>query len=937
MLGAVVLAAAVATPPRTLDDCDALLRDHPGEIKSYLCYWLTGRSLRALDDAARRLDARLALSPDDHLAELYLGLVEADLRHPRAGALFERAAAGLAAGDNRTAEVYAWISLARWRQNQGQHRETADALARGRAAAVASGDPLLLARTDWEDSREAFLLADYGRAWALASKADAAITEEAPADLRIGILGSLGASAWSLGRYRDAYVQFEREAELQHGMRNFWAESRARTNMAILGGALLGEGDMSVDEVRALTRNAFDVAVAAADPWVEGDVRLLLAQDPAIPLTARREHAEWVLRAGGKPERTAEALRRLAALSLEGEPAHPEEALAFVERAEAAARESGSPLEVAQSAVARMNARWTIGPRDRAVADTLAALDAVERIRDLQRDDLVRARWFSEQAIHYYRAAGRVLESEAGSPSPETLALAFSIAERMRARALLDALDAQRTTAPAEAGKSPRDAERAGVLSEIAAEQRQLAQGGLAPEEKARHLRALEERERRERILRDEIAGEDPRFATLKRPALASLSEVQALLRDDEALLAYQISTRRIADVAGSSGGGSWVFVVTRAGARALPLPDAAELRAAIDVYLGTFARRDGLDRVASPRLYDAILSEPLRGLPPAVRRLVVVPDRDLHRLPFHALAAASNEAPLAARFEISIVPSATIWARSRREGAGPAGPVTLAFADPDLPGDSEASTLRQAAPWIDGLRLGPLPHARTEAGRLQRLLGDRCRALEGSAATEGSLKRARLGDCGLLVLATHAVVDEERPDRSAVLLSPGTDGEDGLLQPREIGALPLGGKLVVLSSCSSATGTLLRGEGVLGIARSFFLGGARSVVASLWPMRDDEAAAIADRFYEHLGRGVSAGTALARARRDRIAQGAPAAEWAGLVLLGDADLVPFPGGVPPRGSPWGPVAITAAAILLLWGLARFVRGDFRARVRPSP
>jgi len=346
-----------------------MIRDHPGEVRSYLCYWLTGRSTRTLDDAARRLDARLAVAPDDHLAELYLGLVEADLRHDRALGLLERAAEGLAAEKNATGEVYARISVARMQQNRGQLVEAEQALTRGRTAAASAGDPVLVARMDWEDSRQAFMLADYGRSWALASKAASAIRPEAPADLRIGILGSLGASAWSLGRHRDAFVQFEREADLQHAQGNTWGESRARSNMAILGGALLGEGDMSLEEVRRLTQSALDVAVAAGDAWVEGDVRLLMAQDPAIPVSVRREHATWVLNKGGKLERTAEALRRLAALSIEADPNHPAEALAYVERAEAAARESGSPLEVAQSAAARMNRRGQLHPDDLRVVE----------------------------------------------------------------------------------------------------------------------------------------------------------------------------------------------------------------------------------------------------------------------------------------------------------------------------------------------------------------------------------------------------------------------------------------------------------------------------------------------------------------------------------------------------------------------------------------
>ena len=100
-----------------------------------------------------------------------------------------------------------------------------------------------------------------------------------------------------------------------------------------------------------------------------------------------------------------------------------------------------------------------------------------------------------------------------------------------------------------------------------------------------------------------------------------------------------------------------------------------------------------------------------------------------------------------------------------------------------------------------------------------------------------------------------------------------------------------------MLSACSSNTGAMLRGEGVMSLARAFFQAGAHTVVASLWRLRDDEAADLFDRFYRHLGRGRSVAAALQAAQRDMIRDGAPAAAWAGLVVLGDGDLVPLPGG----------------------------------------
>jgi CHAT domain-containing protein len=476
----------------------------------------------------------------------------------------------------------------------------------------------------------------------------------------------------------------------------------------------------------------------------------------------------------------------------------------------------------------------------------------------------------------------------------------------------------------------PAARRREATIDRITGIQKRLVQGALAPAEKEALLHEIDQLESQEGALREEMARADPRFAALKRPTIPSLEEVRSLLAPDQALLAFQLSTRRTDETLWWSNGGSWVFVITRDSARVLPLPDFDLLAKEIDVFLGTFARRDGLERRAAVRLYDDLLRDALADLPPDITRLVVVPDRELHRLPFEALAPDPLAEPLGARFEISIAPSATIWARWRRSPAPRPPESALALADPALPSLDEPAMLRQSAPWVEGLQLGALPFARSEARLLARLLGDRCRLLEGTAASERRLKRARPEDIGILVLATHAVLDEEHPERSAVLLAPGAADEDGLVQPREIVELPLEGRLVVLSSCSSASGALLRGEGVVGLARAFFEAGARAVVASLWPMRDDEAAAVAGRFYRQLCLGKSVSAALAEARRERMRAGAPAAEWAGLVVLGDGDLVPFPSG--PRPAPrWTPVFLPIVAALLA-ALALF----FRRRRRPT-
>jgi hypothetical protein len=82
-----------------------------------------------------------------------------------------------------------------------------------------------------------------------------------------------------------------------------------------------------------------------------------------------------------------------------------------------------------------------------------------------------------------------------------------------------------------------------------------------------------------------------------------------------------------------------------------------------------------------------------------------------------------------------------------------------------------------------------------------------------------------------------------------------------------------------------------------MSLGRAFFQAGAHGVVASLWPLRDDESAALFGRFYRRLAEGATVGQALHGARREAIAAGEPAAAWAGLVVLGDGSLVPVPGG----------------------------------------
>jgi len=180
-------------------------------------------------------------------------------------------------------------------------------------------------------------------------------------------------------------------------------------------------------------------------------------------------------------------------------------------------------------------------------------------------------------------------------------------------------------------------------------------------------------------------------------------------------------------------------------------------------------------------------------------------------------------------------------------------------------------------------------------------------------AASEHLLKTARLDDVRVLHFAAHAVVDEAQPERSAVMLAPGSPEEDGRLEMREVAGLDLTGRLVVLASCRTASGAMVGGEGPLSLARAFFQAGSSSVVGSVLAVRDGDSAVLMDDVYRGLAGGLSISRAVQEARARLVRSGTVTAAWAGLSVFGDGDFVPFPAN---GSATWFPMAWIVAAVL---------------------
>ena len=399
-----------------------------------------------------------------------------------------------------------------------------------------------------------------------------------------------------------------------------------------------------------------------------------------------------------------------------------------------------------------------------------------------------------------------------------------------------------------------------------------------------------------------------------------SLLAVQSALAPNEALLSFQVGIWESYE--GEFGGGSWLLAITRDRRRVYRIPDRSHFAPMVPVFTGLLARGDGLEIAAAVRLYRDVFSTALDDLPSGTDRLIIVADGPLQHLPFDALRAARDAPPLAARYELTATPSAALWLDWRKNPVPPAPQGAFALADPELSTAGQGDAADRSGVLLRGGTLGRLPHARRESRALSRHIGS-VDALVGPLASEYAVKTRDLRDYQIVHFAAHAIADETHPERSAVFLSPGADSEDGLLQAREIGELRLEGRIVVLSACQTASGAVLSGEGVLSLARAFFQAGARTVIGTRWPVRDEDAASLFETFYEELGKGASISEALARTKIEAMLANRPPQVWAGLVLLGDGTSRPFPagaGGTVNSTWPWTTAGLAIAAAMVLAG-----------------
>ena len=244
--------------------------------------------------------------------------------------------------------------------------------------------------------------------------------------------------------------------------------------------------------------------------------------------------------------------------------------------------------------------------------------------------------------------------------------------------------------------------------------------------------------------------------------------------------------------------------------------------------------------------------------------RLVIIPDRSMHGLPFAALR--NGERYLIQDYDVSVAASATLYAYALAQDqqlSSAALGTLLLFDDPKF----NAS--------LDVARgLPPLHATQKEAVRIRAVYAPKLRVEERKEenATIPELLRLASGS-SIIHIAAHGVANPDVPSRSFLLLAP-TENDSGALDgERLLSDLRLNKtRLVVLSACSSAGGTPVGPEGLAPLVRPLVASGVPGIIGTLWNVGENSATAeLLVRFHRHYRQGHDAADALRLAQREML------------------------------------------------------------------
>ncbi len=307
------------------------------------------------------------------------------------------------------------------------------------------------------------------------------------------------------------------------------------------------------------------------------------------------------------------------------------------------------------------------------------------------------------------------------------------------------------------------------------------------------------------------------------------------------------------------------------------------------------------------------------------IQHLIFIPDDCLFMLPFDALLQPKTKKHLIENYQISHHYSASLWhlfhqkRESQREHQMDSflGFAPIVFGEKSLKGGTESPdtvsgyTMDSHSKHRIVLKSGEsleemaaLKESEIEVQKVFQLFESK--KLKAKAFFYESANKANLleqvENYKYILISTHGFVNKEAPSLSGLLLakppmnmppdSVDIGGKRDLenankLFLSETYHLPLSADLVVLSSCESGIGEVLKGEGMIALNRGFLHAGASNVLYSLIKIPQDATSELVQAFFQEiLENSKTYPEALQSAKCQLIAKGYELRDWAGFALL---------------------------------------------------
>ncbi len=445
--------------------------------------------------------------------------------------------------------------------------------------------------------------------------------------------------------------------------------------------------------------------------------------------------------------------------------------------------------------------------------------------------------YFQKHSDFYVELTSWVLQYEKNTPR------AFELVEQAKARALRDDLAKARQNIDQKLPEEVR-VERNEKRNEIDSLYTQLDITSDL-QEQSKINQTIQTAELELAAYENELAEQYPVLQKVQSSEAINLERAQSLIDEDTAVLQYAISDKDLL-----------IFLICQDDVqlKRVPISDGQSMDSTLTRQVADFrdailsnAPKETL-RKHSENLSGKLI-RPFQQQLKNYEQLIVVPDGALAYMPFEAITQDNRY--LIEDYHIKYVPSLTtltLLDQSRPEKQSD----LLAVAGSQFNENSSEVSVSSKG------RLASLPSTNMEVDSIASHFQQRA-ILKDDLVTEQNLKnRLQENSYRYVHLATHGIIDETQPGRSGLALSSGDEitpssQEDGMLRSSEIFGLNINSDMVVLSACNTGLGEVVKGEGMLGMQRSFFFAGASTVVVSLWNVYDRSTASLMNGFYKAL------------------------------------------------------------------------------------